>query len=72
MCGESCKPSTCACMANIALEANDVGCATEIDTVCNGVTDANGTEWNIQGCIVGYPYGDIGYTLLVAWLQSVA
>ncbi len=58
MCGESCKPSTCVCMTNIFLETSDVGCATEVDAVCNGVTDADGTKWNIQGCIIGYPYGD--------------
>jgi hypothetical protein len=50
MCGESCKPSTCVCMTNIALETSDVGCATELDAVCN--------EGTIQGCIIGYPYGD--------------
>ena len=58
MCGANCQPSTCICMSNIFLETSGVDCAIEIDAVCNGVTDADGTNWNIQGCIVGYPYGD--------------
>ena len=58
MCGVNCQPSTCVCMSNIFLETSGVDCAIEIDAVCNGVTDVDGTNWNIQGCIVGYPYGD--------------
>ena len=58
MCGANCQPSTCVCMSNIFLETSGVDCAIEIDAVCNGVTDVDGTNWNIQGCIVGYPYGD--------------
>lgn len=55
LCGPSCKPSTCTCMANIFLETSSIDCATELNAVCNGVIDADGTQWNIMGCIYGYP-----------------
>ncbi len=42
----------------LRLETSDVGCATEVGAVCNGVTDADGTKWNIQGCIIEYLYCD--------------
>ena len=54
VCGTMCKPAVCDCIYNIWCDCG-VECASEIDAVCNGVTDANGTEWTIQGCITDYP-----------------
>ena len=49
-CGTMCKPAVCDCMYTIYFESG-VACASEIDDVCNGVTDASGITWTINGCI---------------------
>ena len=53
LCGSTCKPSACNCVYNFWSSVEE--CTSEIDTICNGVTDADGTEWSIQGCIPDYP-----------------
>lgn len=32
-----------------------IECVSPINALCNGVTDANGTKWEIEGCIRDYP-----------------
>ena len=51
VCGLTCKPSACNCVYNFWSSEE---CTTEINALCNGVTDENGIEWTIQGCIPYY------------------
>lgn len=55
LCGTNgtCPPSACTCRANGGDFISDQ-CAPVINSVCNGYTDADGKEWNIDGCIKDY------------------
>lgn len=45
---DTCEPTLCNCVADGG-KAYD--CAAELHAVCNGLTDANGTTWDITGCV---------------------
>lgn len=57
ICGPMCKPSLCECFysGDFAQEQPDTKCIAELDAVCEGIPDADGKEWTIQGCIPDYP-----------------
>lgn len=48
----TCSPSVCNCFAN---GINVFDCAVPYDDICNGVADANGTNWGFEGCFRDYP-----------------
>jgi hypothetical protein len=48
----TCYPSFCNSYVG-ALQAFDF--AVPLNAICNGVTDANGKKWGIEGCIRDYP-----------------
>lgn len=48
----TCSPSVCNCFAN---GINIFDCAIPYLDICNGVTDANGTNWGFEGCFRDYP-----------------
>ena len=48
----TCEPSVC---DHCFLSEDPVGCFTSINAVCNGVTDANGKTWKLEGCYRDYP-----------------
>lgn len=44
---DTCEPALCEC----TLTGKAYECAAELNAVCNGVTGADGTEFNIEGCV---------------------
>ena len=48
----TCSPSVCTCFANGIFLFN---CTIPYDDICNGVADANGTNWGFEGCVRDYP-----------------
>ena len=48
----TCHPSFCDAYVN---SLGMVYIADTVNDICNGVTDANGTKWGIEGCIRDYP-----------------
>ena len=54
LCGTNgtCPSSACDCRANEDFISDH--CAPVINSVCNGYTDADGKEWNVDGCFMYY------------------
>jgi hypothetical protein len=48
---DTCEPSLCAC---VSAGGKAYDCAAELNAVCQGVVDASGKTWGIEGC-VNYP-----------------
>ena len=48
---DTCEPNLCQCVSNDGNKAFD--CASELNAVCKGFTDANGKNWTISGCVSG-------------------
>jgi hypothetical protein len=54
LCGTNgtCLPSACDCRANVDFISDH--CAPVINSVCDGYTDADGKEWNVDRCFMYY------------------
>ena len=67
LCGTNgtCPHNACACRANGGDVISDQ-CAPVINSLCKGYADADGKEWNIDGCI----HDDVDYPGLHEYMKS--